>query len=484
MEKLMAYAQAKLLGSLATFFVNRFCSSVDGKLRLRLRAVFAALTLGLAPAANALQLTIAWDVNSTGELGFNIERSSDGTNFAQVATVAAGVSSYTDLNLPTGTYWYRVRAFNASTYSPYSNVASTQTAVSAPSFTAQPASQSVATGSSVTFSAAASGSPSPSLQWKKNGVSISGATSQSLTLNPVSSADTGTYTIVATNSAGSVTSIGAVLTLTTVTPVEPPPVEIAPASFIGNFSARALPGKGGQSINMKFGVKSGDASILVRAIGPGLAAFTSLPTFADPKLALNDASGNIANNDNWGGSSALSTVFTQVGAFPLASTSKDSAILQTLAEGNYSADISGKAGGVAMIEVYDADAAGGHLSEVKVAGPVGTGDQRLIGGFTITGTESLRVLIRAIGPSLGGRNALNDPQLEIHRGTTLVGRNDNWGGSTALSSGFTLAGASTLASGSKDAAIDLTLAPGTYTATVSGVNSTTGSAQLELYEIR
>jgi hypothetical protein len=78
---------------------------------------------------------------------------------------------------------------------------------------------------------------------------------------------------------------------------------------------------------------------------------------------------------------------------------------------------------------------------------------------------------------------LIDPQLELFSGTTLIQKNDNWGGSSALSGTFAAAGAPSLSGTSKDSAIEVTLAPGTYTATVSGVNSTTGVAQLEIYEV-
>jgi hypothetical protein len=74
-----------------------------------------------------------------------------------------------------------------------------------------PASQTVLTGASVTFTVAASGTPAPTYQWQKNGAKISGATSTSYTIASVATGDAGTYTVVASNSAGSATSRGAVL---------------------------------------------------------------------------------------------------------------------------------------------------------------------------------------------------------------------------------------------------------------------------------
>jgi hypothetical protein len=83
----------------------------------------------------------------------------------------------------------------------------------APTITTQPASQTVLTGASVTFTAAASGTPAPTYQWQKNGANIAGCTSASYTIASVATGDAGTYTVVATNSAGSATSSGAVLTV-------------------------------------------------------------------------------------------------------------------------------------------------------------------------------------------------------------------------------------------------------------------------------
>jgi len=78
----------------------------------------------------------------------------------------------------------------------------------------QPSGETVAAGANVTFIVAANGTPTPTFQWRKNGVAISGATSATLTLNSVTSADAATYTAVATNSAGVAISNGAVLTVT------------------------------------------------------------------------------------------------------------------------------------------------------------------------------------------------------------------------------------------------------------------------------
>ncbi len=84
--------------------------------------------------------------------------------------------------------------------------------VTAPTITSQPSSVSVTSGGSVTFSVVATGAPL-NYQWALGGAAISGATSSSLTISNAQMANAGSYTVVVSNSAGSVTSNSATLTL-------------------------------------------------------------------------------------------------------------------------------------------------------------------------------------------------------------------------------------------------------------------------------
>jgi len=193
-----------------------------------------------------------------------------------------------------------------------------------------------------------------------------------------------------------------------------------------------------------------------------------------------------------GRSAALTAAFQQAGAFPLPANSLDAAITASLAAGSYTAQVGGANGssGVALLEVYDRDpgaAPGSRLVNLSARGMAGSGANVLIAGFVINGTTSEKLLIRAVGPSLpsfppGG--ALADPQLKIYdTNGNVVGANDDWGGSAALGAAFTSVGAFPLPAGSKDAAVLVTLGPGIYTVQVSGVNSTTGVAMVEVYEV-
>ena len=81
-----------------------------------------------ASTVSSSAIDLAWDDNSTDEDGFEVERSADGTNFSQIATVGSNVASYSDSGLSASTtYHYRVRAYNASGNSGYSNTASATT---------------------------------------------------------------------------------------------------------------------------------------------------------------------------------------------------------------------------------------------------------------------------------------------------------------------------------------------------------------------
>jgi hypothetical protein len=147
-------------------------------------------------------------------------------------------------------------------------------------------------------------------------------------------------------------------------------------------------------------------------------------------------------------------------------------------------------GGVALLEIYDA----ATTSEVNVINAstrafVGTGDAVLIPGFVISGSGALKLLIRAVGPTLaalGVSGALADPRITLYSGTTALATNDNWASATntlEISATAAAVGAFALPVGSRDAALVTTLLAGSYTAVVSGVGNTTGTALVELYVV-
>ena len=108
-------------------------------------------------------------------------------------------------------------------------------------------------------------------------------------------------------------------------------------------------------------------------------------------------------------------------------------------------------------------------------------------GFVIDGTGTKRVLIRAVGPTLanfGLTGVLSDPQLTLFSGQTVIGANDNWGGTPELTAAINqVAPGFTLPANSRDAVILATLNPGAYTAQVTGVGGATGVVIVEVYEV-
>ncbi len=99
--------------------------------------------------------------------------------------------------------------------------------------------------------------------------------------------------------------------------------------------------------------------MIVRAIGPSLSNHGLSQTLPDPVLTLHDSNGmQIARNDNWKGDAGQSSQQMEIEATGLApSDDRESAILASLAPGNYTAIVAGKgaATGVALVEVYSLD---------------------------------------------------------------------------------------------------------------------------------
>jgi hypothetical protein len=265
-----------------------------------------------------------------------------------------------------------------------------------------------------------------------------------------------------------------------------------------NLSTRGQVGSGANVLIAGFVVAgSSTKQVLIRAIGPGLTVFGVNGALADPQLQLFRGSLPVASNDQWSGDPATLSAMAQAGAFPLAPGSLDSALLLTLAPGAYTAHVSGVGGrtGVALIELYDLDDASPFsaqkVTNVATRGIVGTGQAQLIAGFAISGNMPKKVLIRGVGPSLVnvgiGSGFLADPILRLVRSdNTVVRENDNWyaGNDSALiADAARRVNAFAFAEGSRDAAILVSLPPGTYTAEVTGAGNTTGIALVEVYEV-
>jgi protocatechuate 3,4-dioxygenase beta subunit len=349
-----------------------------------------------------------------------------------------------------------------------------------PVITTHPSAASVSTGDTVTLSAAATSTTAVTYQWLKDGTPISGATAATLTLNAVSTASAGAYTVVITNSSGSATSNAATLAVMTPT--------ASSSSALVNLSVRSWLPSADASLTAGFVIQSASGKrMLVRAIGPALTSFGVSGALSDPRVEVYDASASkLAENDTW--DSSLSTMFSQLGAFALPAGSRDAALTVTLPAGAGTAHVRGTDAGIALVEAYDTvSTVSSRLVNLSARSTVGAADSMLIAGFVIQGTGTKRLLIRAVGPKLsefGVTGVLTDPKLEIFNAAgTVVSSNDDW--ASALAATFTQAAAFALNTGSKDAALVVTLPAGaSYTAVVSGVNGATGEAMVEIYDLQ
>jgi threonine dehydrogenase-like Zn-dependent dehydrogenase len=134
-----------------------------------------------------------------------------------------------------------------------------------------------------------------------------------------------------------------------------------------------------------------------------------------------------------------------------------------------------------VVEVYDLDTSvDSKLANIATRGRVDQGDNVLIAGTIVVGSGSATVLFRALGPSTGIGNALQDPTLELHDGQGgIVAINDNWQDTQEDAIKQT-----TIPPGDpKESAILQSLSPGAYTAVVKGKNGTTGVAVVDAYQL-
>ncbi len=357
-------------------------------------------------------------------------------------------------------------------------------AAGSPVIALQPISKVVVPGATVTFAVNASGS-NLAYQWFRNNVALAGETGAILRRDNVNAADAGTYTVRVTNAAGSVTSLGGTLTLN------------ANASRPANISVRTNVATGA-IVTPGFVIQGGGTKrVLIRAVGPGLAQFGLGGVMADPKFTVFQGQTQIATNDDWSAAN-IGQAFTATGAFPITAGSKDAALVTDLAAGkDYTVQVTNAtgAGGIVIIEVYDADVLTGastsKLVNVSVRGQTAPGADVLTLGLVIGGQGQRTLLVRGVGPTLaafGVGGTVADPRLQIFDSQQrAILANDDWGtadfvNELALASSYV--GAFNLAPGSKDAATLTLLDPGAYTIQVSGAESAPrGEALVEVYEV-
>jgi hypothetical protein len=258
-------------------------------------------------------------------------------------------------------------------------------------------------------------------------------------------------------------------------------------SHLANISTRMTVATGQNVLIGGFIIKGAQSKTLVlRAIGPSLAGAGVGNVLSDPVLELHDSLGAVVtSNDDWK-DGAQSSQIQEMGLAP--SDSLESAILVTLAPGSYTAVVSGydNVTGNGLVEAYEVDSNETRMVNISTRGRVTSANEPMIGGLIAQGGGVKKVIIRALGPSLGtGLSAVNgalaDPVLELRDGSgTLLAVNDDWGTSSQLSDIL----ASTIPPVNPlESAIVATLGSGNYTAVVRGVDGTVGVALVEVFDL-
>ena len=227
--------------------------------------------------------------------------------------------------------------------------------------------------------------------------------------------------------------------------------------------------------------------VVFRAIGPSLQASGLTEVLADPFLELHGPAGDLMiANDNWKDDAQSASELATMGFTP--ANDAESALVITLQPGQYTAILGGNHGasGRALIEVYDGDpASDSQLANISTRGPVGTGDDVMIGGLIVgpTGLGSSKIAVRAIGPTLthvGIKGALENPMLDLVNSNGVVLRsNNNWKDAQRTE----IEAVGLQPGDDRESALVETVAAGNYTAIVRGEGNTTGVGLVEVYHL-
>jgi cell shape-determining protein MreC len=271
------------------------------------------------------------------------------------------------------------------------------------------------------------------------------------------------------------------------TPTPTPTPTPGGSSDLQNVSTRAQAGDGNDVLIGGFIIKGNEPKkVIVRAIGPSLEDVGIHGFLADPTLELFDGTGtSIKFNDDWK-TGGQRTEIEQSGVPP--GNEQESAIVMTLAAGNYTAVVRGASGGtgVALVEAYDLAPNASLLVNISTRSNVSVGDRVMIGGFIIGSDVPTKVIVRAIGPSLAQlnppvQNALMDPSLELRDGEgSLITSNDNWVNSPQKQQ---IQDSGVAPTDNRESAIVATLPKGNYTAIVRSSDGNPGVGLVEVYRL-
>lgn len=467
----------------------------------------------------------------------------------ETPVTAGTAASLTLTNLVAGdAAAYRVRVTNpaGSVTSSSANltVNAAPVAGTKPAITTQPVSKSVATGASHTFSATASGTAPLTYAWYKEGRLVAAGSNADLVFAAVAPSDGGTYRLVVSNSAGSAVSESATLTVTAASGSgsgssgsggggSSPGSGSSPAATAPAITTQPAATTASSATKVTFSVvATGTAPLRYRWYKDGREIERAESATYELSSARIDSAGlySVRVSNSAGSITSAPATLTVNGAasittppatqvvnsgtdatFTVAATGTDltyawkfngrtlrgatSATLKVtnpgvLSEGIYTVTVSARGSSAAAASAarlsVTTDA---RLVNIATRGQVGEGDDVLISGFVTRGATDKKILVRAVGPTLGTAfgvtGALAAPRLTLSstgRGGGVLKTNAGWAGAAELAAVFPQVGAFPLADNALDAAILSSLGAGTYTGAVSAPAGAKGVALLEVYD--
>ncbi len=428
--------------------------------------------------------TITFTVAASGSPAPTLQWQKGGAN---ISGATSATLTLTSLTLGDAGSYTAVATNSAGSATSSAAVLTVTAPATAPSFTTQPANQTALAGANASLAAAASGSPAPTYQWQKGGVNIAGATASTLTLTGVTTGDNGSsYTVIATNSAGSATSSAALLTVST--------LATAPSIATQPVSQTAQVGAGVSMVVSATGTPTPSYQWSKNGV---IISGATVATYSLASAVSGDAGSYTVVATNSAGSVTSNPAVLTVNALPATpaaatpTTPANPATPTTPATPAAPASPVAPSTPAAPIIATPPSQAGlptvnyARLSAVSVRSQTGSGDATLIAGVVLKGSVAKSVVVRGVSstlPAMGVSGALTDPFLTLYQGTSRMGSNDNWGGGPSLLQAFSSVGLAPLAGNSLDAALAPALAPGVYTAALTGAGSTTGIALLEVYD--
>ena len=253
----------------------------------------ATLTVSSAPVAPSITAqpvsqavtagqTATFSVGATGTAPLSYQWQENGT--ALNGATSASYTSKATTTSDNAAHFTVVVSNSAGSVTSSAATLTVSSAPVAPSITAQPVSQAVTAGQTATFSVGATGTAPLSYQWQENGTALNGATSANYTSTATTTSDNAAhFTVIVSNSAGSVTSSAATLTVNAASvqltaSVEPSLVRVGPTDPPGTTSSVRIAGARGETV---------DTQVIVSATSSGL---TNVNISASALIGPNGAS--------------------------------------------------------------------------------------------------------------------------------------------------------------------------------------------------